>query len=218
MRQNKKQIDKVAVALVLCFCVVAIASVFTVRSGIDRLNNIPRPNVNIADRQTEADVIRPVVPIVDTQNHHEPPEQPAAPKTVPQFIVPVEGPISKAFSMDVPIFSTTLNQFMVHEGVDIAAPLDTPVKAIGDGTVIDVYNNDRYGITIVINHGGGLHSIYSNLSTATLIGIGDTVTQGQVISGVGDTALFEVLEGPHLHFSMKRDGEYVNPVDYIQFR
>jgi murein DD-endopeptidase MepM/ murein hydrolase activator NlpD len=212
MRQNKKQTDKVAVALVLCFCVVAIASVFTVKTGIDRLNNISRPDINISDRANETDVIRPV-PTVDSQNNAPPEQAPA----VPQFTAPVQGPVILEFSKDVPVYSITLDQFMVHEGIDIAAPLDTPVKAIAEGTVIDVYNNDRYGITIVINHGGGLHSIYSNLSTATLVGIGDTVTRGQVISGIGDTALFEILQGPHLHFAMKKDGEYVNPAQYIQF-
>jgi murein DD-endopeptidase MepM/ murein hydrolase activator NlpD len=213
MRQNKKQTDKVAVALVLCFCVVAIASVFTVKSGIDKMNNISRPNVNISDHANETDVIRPV-PTVDSQNNTSPSDQG---QPAPRYVKPVDGPVILAFSIDVPIYSKTLDQYMVHEGIDIAAPLDSPVKAIAEGTVTDVRNDDRYGMTIVINHGGGLYSIYSNLSTAHLVAIGDVVKKGQVISGVGETALFEILEEAHLHFAMQQDEEYVNPTQYIQF-
>lgn len=218
MRQNKKRTDRVAIALVLCFCVVAIASVFTVKSGIDKLNNIAKPNIDISSekQEKEKDVIKPV-PTVDSQSKEEQPAQDNAQQGASGYVTPVKGNVLMDYSKDVPIYSKTLDQYMTHEGVDIAANPDTQVKAIAAGTVTNVYTDDRYGITVEVNHGNGITSIYANLSTTKLIETGDVVKKGQVISGVGETALFETLEVPHLHFEMKKDGETVNPSDYVQF-
>ena len=106
---------------------------------------------------------------------------------------------------------------MTHYGVDIKAPLDTQVKAVAAGTVTKVYTDDKYGITIEINHGDGLTSVYSNLSTGSMVEVSDVVEKGQVISGVGDTSLFESLEESHLHFEMHKDGTPVDPKTYLEF-
>lgn len=106
---------------------------------------------------------------------------------------------------------------MTHYGIDIAAPLDTQVKAVADGTVTKVYTDDKYGITVEINHGDGLTSLYGNLSTDSMTEVSDVVTKGQVISGVGDTSLFESLDEAHLHFEMRKDGVPVDPKAYIAF-
>ena len=80
-----------------------------------------------------------------------------------------------------------------------------------------VYTDDKYGITIEINHGDGLTSTYSNLSTDSMTEVSDVVTKGQVISGVGDTSLFESLEENHLHFEIRKDGVPQDPKAYITF-
>jgi len=214
MRQNKKQTDKIAIALVLCFCVVAIASVFTVKSGIDKLNNLSKPNINISDQEPEEKSVIEPVPTVDSKGNGNTEK---SNEKASQFVTPLQGNVILDYSKDVPIYSKTLDQYMIHEGIDIAAPLDTQVQAIAEGTVINVYTDDRYGISIVINHGNGLSSIYSNLSTTQLVQMGDVVTKGQVISGVGETALFETLDEAHLHFAMTQDGESINPRQYIKF-
>lgn len=78
-----------------------------------------------------------------------------------------------------------------------------------------VYVDDRYGNSVEITQDGGFTAIYSSLSDAAMVEVGDTVTAGQVIGGVGSTALFESLEPAHLHLELLRDGVYVNPMDYI---
>ena len=118
--------------------------------------------------------------------------------------------------MDMPIYSKTLDQYMTHPGVDIAAPLSAKVKAIAHGTITKVYKDDRYGMTVQITHDNGILSIYSNLAEEGIAEMGDVVEQGQVIGAVGETALFETLEEAHLHLEMTKDSACINPADYIK--
>ena len=218
---NKKPNDRVAVALVLCFCVVAIASIFTMRSNFNQLDLDSEDNINIAQddnqqKEEEQNVVKPV-PTVDSTT----PQQNAADdqndgKGAASFTVPLEGRIVKEFSNEVPIYSQTLDQYIVHTGIDIQSPADTQVLAAGEGTITKVYNDDKLGITIEISHGNGIVTKYSNLSTTKMVGEGDVVKKGQPISGVGSSALFESLESPHLHFEVLKDGVPIDPSGYIK--
>ena len=222
MRQNKiekKSKDRVAIALVLCFSVVALASIFTVKSSLDKINsgndtNIPKVN------KTEEQSVTKQVPTVDSMDNSKNQKGTAdgkdsTDKVASPWIVPTEGIISLEYSTDVPIYSKTLDQYMVHNGIDISASLDAQVKAAAGGTIVNVYKDDKLGTTIKINHGNGFITTYSNLSIDSMVEQGDVVKKGDVISGVGDTGLFESLDGPHLHFEMEKDGQLVNPADYL---
>jgi murein DD-endopeptidase MepM/ murein hydrolase activator NlpD len=67
----------------------------------------------------------------------------------------------------------------------------------------------------VIDHGSGIVTKYSNLSTLDLISIGQNIKKGDVISGVGKTALCEIVEEPHLHFEVLKDGKHIDPKNYL---
>lgn len=129
---------------------------------------------------------------------------------------PVEGGvIAKGYSGNELVYNATLDQYMVHQGVDIEATPDTPVTAIKGGTVTKVYNDDKLGITIEISHGSGYMTRYCNLSTDRMVEEGDVVEAGDVISGVGITALFESNDPPHLHFEVLQDGIPIDPAQFI---
>ncbi len=89
-----------------------------------------------------------------------------------------------------------------HSGIDLAAARGTPVMATLPGSVAIIVSATGYGLHIVIDHGGGLSSLYSHLDTA-LVMTGDFVTAGQVIATVGSSGN---ATGPHLHFEIRRDG------------
>lgn len=224
---NKKPNDRVAVALVLCFCVVAIASIFTMRSNFSQLDLDNDDNINIAqnDNQQKEDaenqnVIEPV-PVVDStapkQNAQDGQIKSENKSSAAPYSLPIKGKITitKQFSDDVPIYSQTLDEYVIHKGVDITAPADTQVLTVADGTVTKVYNDDKLGITIEVSHGNGIVTKYSNLSTTKMVGEGDVVKKGQPISGVGSSALFESLESPHLHFEVLKDGVAIDPSEFM---
>jgi murein DD-endopeptidase MepM/ murein hydrolase activator NlpD len=102
-----------------------------------------------------------------------------------------------------------------HYAVDIVAPIDSPIKAIADGTVIFAEWTADTGHVIIIEHKEGLLSVYKHngsLSKAQ----GDIVDSGEVIASVGNTG--EFTTGPHLHFELWNNGVPVNPTDYIDFK
>ena len=237
MRQveKKKKKDRVAAALMLCFCLIALTSFFTIKASIDKVTQqagdvpvtnpttteIPDPKAKAPAKEKEENVPLPEetpseevsaeIPVVDS--HDDEPETTA-------FISPIDMASAKAtnpYSMDMVIYNLTLDQYMTHPGIDFEAPSGSGVKAAADGIITDICEDDAYGTTIEITHADGMVSRYCNLSTDRLVEKGDTIKQGQVISNVGKTALYESMEKTHLHFELRKDGELVDPQQYISF-
>ena len=98
-----------------------------------------------------------------------------------------------------------------HKGVDFAAARGTPIYATNNGTVILHRNSPSYGLYLIIDHGGGVTSLYAHCSKL-LVSTGDTVKRGDKIAEVGSTG---DSTGNHLHFSMLEDGVHVDPMKYI---
>ncbi len=130
---------------------------------------------------------------------------------------PVNGYIGKEFSEDELIYAPTMNDFRTHDGVDIVGDIGTPVAALADGTVADVYDDPFMGTTVVLKHSGGLVSSYSNLSAELPqeIYVGAVVSVGDTIGGIGETALIESAEVPHVHVSTYLDEHAVDPEEYL---
>ncbi len=133
-----------------------------------------------------------------------------------EWIAPCGGELLLEFSDKMPLYSETLDDWRLHTAIDISAPLGSEVRAIADGTVMDMYEDFRHGYTITIDHGDGLVGVYSNLATFSMTEKGAEVKRGQQISTVGDTTLFETIAETHLHFELKSDGTYVNPLNYFE--
>ncbi len=98
-----------------------------------------------------------------------------------------------------------------HKGVDFAAARGTPIYASNSGTVILHRNSPSYGLYLIIDHGGGITSLYAHCSKL-LVSTGDVVKKGDKIAEVGSTG---DSTGNHLHFSMLEDGVHVDPMKYI---
>jgi len=134
------------------------------------------------------------------------------------FVWPTTGTIETPHSVAALVYSRTMADWRTHSGIDIATGLGSKVIAAAEGTVEQVFSDDMYGTTVVIHHGGGLRSIYSNLAEKPTVAVGDSVSLGDVIGSVGQTALAEVGDVHHLHFEMTLDGEAVDPNDYLPIR
>jgi murein DD-endopeptidase MepM/ murein hydrolase activator NlpD len=127
---------------------------------------------------------------------------PATPAPSTGFIWPVSGPITSPFGM---------RWGTLHPGIDIGVPTGTPIHAAASGKVIWCGWMSGYGNLVMIDHGGGLASLYGHQSRIAA-SCGENVSQGQLIGYVGCTGF---CTGPHLHFEIRLNGSPVDPLGYL---
>ena len=218
MRQDRKQKDKPAIALVLCFCLMALVSVFVVKANIDKIKDNMQSNkaADVVKEKAVDENEETNTNIVDSRDNSAADGNNSDSSTDTEYIVPITGDIIMDFSMDMPIYQKTLDQYMTHSGLDIAAPVGTAVNACAGGTVTRIEEDDKLGIIVEINHGNDTLSVYGNLAKKGLIELGEIVSKGDPIGQVGQTSLFEFEEEEHLHFEMRTGGEPTDPRDYIK--
>jgi len=154
--------------------------------------------------------------ILETSTVEKTEEQKAEPKKELSFEYPVQGDTIREFAMENLIYSETLEEWTTHQGIDIKADRTTVVKAAEEGTVVAIKNDPRFGLTVIIEHEDGFKTVYSNLLTTEFISEDEHVEKGQTIGTVGNSAVFEIADEPHLHFEMIKDGEYVDPKLYLK--
>lgn len=133
-----------------------------------------------------------------------------------EFMLPVNSnEIGMKFSNGQLLYSKTLDEWIMHNGIDIIAKLDSPVYASEEGKIIEISSNVEDGIKITIEHKDGYKTVYSNLSTTKMVQEGQLVKKGETISKVGKTSNFEYNEKDHLHFEIYKDGDAINPLSLI---
>jgi murein DD-endopeptidase MepM/ murein hydrolase activator NlpD len=123
--------------------------------------------------------------------------------------LPVSGRISSGFGYRS---APTAGASTYHKGVDIAVDSGTKVLATKEGKVVTATYSSSAGNYIAIYHGDGLYSYYMHCSQLN-VSVGDKVEQGQVIARSGSTG---ISTGPHLHFAVFKNGNYVNPMYYVK--
>lgn len=124
------------------------------------------------------------------------------------FVSPLEGRLSSGYGRRRdPIDGDQ----RLHKGVDLAAPLGTPVGAIGAGTVVEVGATAGAGNFVRIRHSDGFESRYNHLQSASVVD-GQAIHQGQQLGAVGSTGR---STGPHLHLELRHDGERVDPAKWV---
>lgn len=122
-----------------------------------------------------------------------------------RFMRPVGGPITSGFGMR---YHPILHRNRMHTGVDISAHNGTPIKAAADGVVIIAGWGRGYGNRVILDHGGGVSTLYGHASRL-YVKNGQRVTRGQTIAAVGSTGL---STGNHLHWEVRINGKAVNPL------
>lgn len=134
------------------------------------------------------------------------------PQPPPSFSWPVEGEVLVIHSPTTPIWSETLEQWQVHNGIDLSAGMGEIVRAPADGKITALYKHELMGNTIEITHDRGYVSRMCSLATLELVQVGDPVSAGQGVSAVGDPAPAEYALGSHLHLEVFKDGVWIDPL------
>lgn len=205
------------IALVLCLTAVGIFGYYTLFRDEPPVEEVVNPTP-IIDR----------TPVVDPAPVEQPPvekepdepvatveEVPEVEDLLPQVISPLDGTTVTVFSMTELLYDETMADWRTHDGLDIQAAEGDAVKTAAAGTVQQVVDDELMGTTVVIEHAGGYTTQYSSLQPEPPVRQGQTVSAGDIIGTVGSTAAAENNMGPHLHFSVSKDGKIIDPAEYV---
>ena len=131
------------------------------------------------------------------------------------MVSPLQGELLKPHSDTTLLYSKTLDDWRIHQGIDIRAKIGTTVSVCEDGVVEYAGKDVRYGHTIVVSHTDGFKTVYSNLTGTDMVKIGKDLKKGDPIGMVGDSAIIETLDEAHLHFEIILNEISVDPMKYI---
>lgn len=219
------------IALVLCVMATGVAGYFALFGGQEEAEDVNATVDDVVESPPAVEMpeVQPDLPPAE-----EPAEETSKPVTViapaveadpeaasiepqaPTIVVsPLRGETVSTFSMDALQYNETLGDWRTHDGVDITAAAGTEVVAASGGTVLSVTEDDHLGTTVVISHPDGYETTYASLEEAVQVAEGDSVSAGQPVGSVGNTSLTESAIGAHLHFSVSRDGQPVDPAEYL---
>lgn len=189
------------VSVVAALCVVAI--VIGIVAAASRPNEVEPPD----------DTGNP--PATENQTPNDKPTAGDEEKT--EFLCPLSGTVSRRHDTDALVFSPTMGDWRTHTGVDIATSLGASVCCVADGTVTRVYDDAMMGKCVSVEHADGVISIYRNLDEQLADGIaaGAKLSAGEVIGTVGESALCELADEPHLHFEMTVNGVPTDPLTLL---
>lgn len=213
----------VYIALALCVMVVGVLGWFAIFGGEEPVEDVVNPEPVVEQRPVDnrPSEQRPVEE-KDPEPQAEPAIQPEPVEEVveveellPQVISPLDGTTVTVFSMTELMYDETMGDWRTHNGLDIQAAEGDAVKTAADGTVVEVVDDELMGTTVIIEHAGGYTTHYSSLQTEPPVGKGEEVFAGDIIGYVGATAAAESTMGPHLHFSVAKDGKIVDPAEYV---
>lgn len=236
-KEQKKSEQKTAQVLymtvILVLCIMAVAVGLTTAAGKKNKPAETTPDTKTTTQTTQTTARLPVItspvqpnvgttapatttaPAGTTQTTRSVAEADAPVPSLPVFIMPTIGNVSKGYTVEALVWSDTMEDYRTHDGIDICAGVGEGVMAAADGIVTEVYAHPMMGTTVVVRHDGDAESVYQNLAADVAVAVGDTVKSGEVLGAVGDSALIEVAEEPHLHFALRVAGQSVNPLDYI---
>ena len=207
-----------AVALCLALIIITVCAVIANRS---RQNEIPdvketeKSTIKIDETEKQSESEKSTETEKSTQ-------KPSGGSTnvstgLPSFTLPVSGTITNKHDPELQVFSPTMQDYRVHLGVDIQTAENAPVYAAADGTISKIWVDTLMGYCLAIKHSGNCVTIYKNLAATLPEGIseGVAVRSGQLIATVGNSAMVEVADEPHLHLEMTVSDLAVNPLEYF---
>lgn len=224
LKNTKVNRASVITGVVLVAAVAVIVSVTVASNRSKDKNDLPedtqKPAVtdtNTPDLPEDTSAPEDTTEPEDTKKPNKPTVSTPVEDTLPSFILPVSGVLSEKHDPKVQVYSSTLEDYRVHLGVDIATSEGASVYSAADGTVARVWKDDMMGYSIAIKHSGDCYTFYQNLSDTLPEGIteGASVRTGQLIGTVGESAMVEIAEEPHLHFEMTVADLSVDPLEYF---
>ena len=193
--------NAVYIVVALCILAVGLTVTFSLLANDRKSITVETPIVN----DTPVDET-PVVP--DT-----PVDKPV--EEIIEFMLPVANYTSIEHYSDTMVFNSTLKRYSAHKATDFIAPEGSKVYCVWNGKVESIENTLLQGVSITVDHGNGLKTVYNSLADGNAVKVGQTLKKGDVIGEVSATNRQESFKTAHLHFEVVENGNSIDPIKYM---
>ena len=130
------------------------------------------------------------------------------------LIWPIDGNVLLNYSMDETVYFSTLDQYKYNPALVIAGNVGQEVKSAEDGKVTAIKTDNQTGVTVTVSLGDGYEAVYGQLGEVCVTQ-GENITEGDIIGYLGEPTKYYSVEGCNLYFQLLKDGEPVNPLEYL---
>ena len=225
MKKKLLEKDGFYLALFVCICLVAIGGVWFTKNNVDELTSndlfVNKTNENSKRDEDEVHLIEK-----EAENDDSIPTSTGSKENLEKAKEKQENKSSKLsflgtkvvreYSEKEPSYSKTLDLWEIHKGLDISADKGYEVKSLLDGKVVNVFKDDKHGISVRVEGANNVVVVYSNLDEKTNVKKGQEVTEGQVLGTVGNTTSVESEDGTHVHVEAFKGEESIDPMTLLK--
>ena len=225
MKKKLLETDGFYLALFVCICLVAIGGVWFTKNNVDELTsndlfvnetneNSKRDEdeVHLIEKEAEKDDSIPTS--TESKENLEKAKEKQENKSSKLSFLGTK--VVREYSEKEPSYSKTLDLWEIHKGLDISADKGYEVKSLLDGKVVNVFKDDKHGISVRVEGANNVVVVYSNLDEKTNVKKGQEVTEGQVLGTVGNTTSVESEDGTHVHVEAFKGEESIDPMTLLK--
>ena len=225
MKKKLLEKDGFYLALFVCICLVAIGGVWFTKNNVDELTSndlfVNKTNENSKRDEDEVHLIEKEAEKDDSihtstgskENLEKAKEKQENKSSKLSFL---GTKVVREYSEKEPSYSKTLDLWEIHKGLDISADKGYEVKSLLDGKVVNVFKDDKHGISVRVEGANNVVVVYSNLDEKTNVKKGQEVTEGQVLGTVGNTTSVESEDGTHVHVEAFKGEESIDPMTLLK--
>ena len=225
MKKKLLEKDGFYLALFACVCLIAIGGVWFTKNNVEELTSndlfVNKTNESAKKDDDEVHLIEK-----ETNKDDSIPTSTESKDNLAQAKKKQENKISKLsflgtevireYSETKPSYSKTLDLWEVHKGIDISADKGYEVKSLLAGKVVNVFKDDKHGISVKVESDNNIVVVYSNLDEKTNVKKGQEIVEGQVLGTVGDTTSVESEDGAHIHVEAFKGEESIDPMTLLK--
>lgn len=211
---KKKLLEKDAfyLSLFICVCILAIGGIWFTNKNVDNLLSKNTPTKSEDEIHLTEDEKNDVLPTATDSDQN----LAKAKEAEHNKISYLGNQVIRDYSEKEPSYSETLEVWEIHKALDIEANENQEVKSLTPGTVLDVYDDDEYGMSVKIQSAKDTEFVYSSLGKNITVKKGDDIKEGQCIGYAGNTSDVECLSGVHVHLEAYKNNTAINPMSLLE--
>ena len=225
MKKKLLEKDGFYLALFVCICLVAIGGVWFTKNNVDELTSndlfvnktndnskIEEDEVHLIEKETEKEDSIPTS-TESNENLQKAKEKQENKSSKLSFL---GNEVVREYSEKEPSYSKTLDLWEIHKGLDISAEKGYEIKYLLNGKVVNVFKDDKHGMSVRVQSDNNVVVVYSNLDEKISVEKGQEVTEGQILGTVGNTTSVESEDGTHVHIEAFKGEESIDPMTFIK--